>query len=374
MKARNGEGSIRPRATRSGTVYDVQLTVKNRKTGLSDRIFKGGFKTEAAAIEWRNKEMAKSAAGGIVRESALTVPQLVDRWIKESGKRAPSTEMNYERTMRNHIRKRLNIRVKTLTVGRMQSFLDEVSVAASARGGNGRGAAEVAHAIVRGALSWAAMPAIGLVHSNPIQGWAFSFPEKSPQRMDLPQGELARLLAASEGQRSNLMWRLLVSTGLRKGEALGMNVMDVDLEARTLTINKIASPESHGRLTARRTKTSSSARVVPISPRLIPDLQKLIAGRGQLEPLFMGRGGRLTFTGIQHWWKRDCAKAGIVGWQTHCLRHTFATVALEQGMDVKVVSYILGHSDVATTLRIYSHATKARQVLAVDVVSDALAL
>jgi len=81
-KSRNGEGSIRTRKTTAGTVYDVQLTVRDRTTGLSRRVFKGGFPTEKSALAWRAKTVQESNARGLVRDIPITVPQVVEAWMK----------------------------------------------------------------------------------------------------------------------------------------------------------------------------------------------------------------------------------------------------------------------------------------------------
>ena len=375
-KSRNGEGSIRPRKTAAGTVYDVQLTVKNRRTGLSDRIFKGGFKTEKAAVDWRNKQMQKSAAGGYVRETPVTVPQVVRAWIDAKPRVAPTTRGVYERTLRNHIQPRLNVRVDALKIQTIREFAAGTADAIAKHGTDGEGTNRTALQMVKSALRWAARHDIGMIPVNPIQDIPLDMLVKAPRGDAMPLEDVTALLEAAAGKPSEIMWRLLLETGARRGEITGLNWGDINLRTGVVTIRKIASPESGGTKTDNRTK-GRAKREIPLSPGLLEALTDLKMERRAtaFDPVVMDARGRrrASFTAVRYWWLRDTKKAGIIGYTPHSLRHTFATTALAAGVPVNVVSSILGHASTAVTLEVYAHVTGDMERVAVATVVSEMA-
>ena len=370
-KSRNGEGSIRPRQTAGGTVYDVQITVKNRKTGLSERIFKGGFKTEKAAVAWRTKKMQESNARGYVPETPVTVPQVVRAWIDSKPRIAPTSKGLYERTLRNHIRPRLNVRVSALKVQTIREFAAGTADAIAKHGTDGEGTNRTALQMVKSALRWAARHDVGMIPSNPLQDVPLDMLMKAPRGDAMPLEEVAALLQAAAGQPSEIMWRLLMETGARRGEITGLNWGDINFRTGVVSIRKIASPESGGIRTDNRTK-GRAKREIPLSAGLLGLLSDLKLERRAtaFDPVVLDARGRrrASFTAVRYWWKRDTKKAGIIGYSPHSLRHTFATTALAAGVPVNVVSSILGHASTAVTLEVYGHVTGEMQRQAVATV------
>lgn len=374
-KARNGEGSVRARQTAGGTVYDVQLTVRDRTSGLSRRIFKGGFKTEKAALAWRSKTLAESNARGLVREIPITVPQVVEAWMLAHPDNAPTTQGTYERTLRNHIRPRLNVRVAGLTPADLREFVAGTAGAITHHGTDGSATNRVAVHMIRAALRWAARRDVGMIPANPLQDIPLGV-LKAPRRRDaMPLEDAVKLLHAAQGGPSEVAWRLLLETGARRGEITALNWSDINFRTGVVSIRKIASPESGGRALSNRTKGKAN-REIPISPALLATLEALKKERGArasdavvIDPKSRTRP---SFNIIRKWWREDCLAAGITGHAPHSLRHTFATTALAAGVDVKVVSSILGHASTAVTSEIYTHVTGALQREAVLKVTDVI--
>lgn len=375
-KSRNGEGSIRVRKTKGGDVYDVQLTVRDRTSGLSRRIFKGGFPTEKAAVAWRSKTMQESNARGLVKEKPITVPQVVEAWMAATPRKAPTTMGMYERTLRNHIKPRLNVRVSALTPAVLRDFAEGTAGAIAHYGTDGSATNRAAITMVKAALRWAARHDVGMIAFNPLQDLSLDMVQAPRRRDAMPLEDVARLLEAAKGQPSEIAWRLLMETGARRGEVTGLNWSEVDFRTGVVTIKKIASPESGGRYLSNRTK-GKAIREIPLSPALLATLKDLKEERGarMSDPVIVDSTGRTrpSFNVIRTWWKRDCAAAGVTGHSPHALRHTFGTTALAAGVPLKVVSSILGHASTAVTAEIYSHVTDSMQRDAVLLVSSELA-
>jgi integrase len=374
-RAANGDGSIRSRTTKSGTVYDVQVSVKDANTGMSKRLTKGGFRTKKEAQTWRNRIMAESEAGKLVAAKPLTVPVLLERWLDRGEAIAPSSERLYRGVLNNHIRKHLNVRADKLSPQVMQTYFSKVATNLPKHAQGGRGVMRTSLTMVRAACRWAARSDVGILARNPLAGATVTLPVTEKKRKSVPTEGYKRLLEVSKGTDAHLLWLLLGSSGMRQGEATALTWGDVDLNAGKISITKINAPEKSGTV-VKRVK-AGSARVVPISGKVKAQLAKrrLEVGGSDTEFIFPSSRapGPIRSTAIHKWWVRDMELAGLEGYQIHSLRHTAATLMLEAGVPVIVVSKILGHSTPSTTINIYGHSTETQEVSAIAAIADAIA-
>jgi integrase len=372
-RSRPGQGTIRPRQTKTkGTVYDAWCSPVDPRTGRSHRVNENAFPTRAAAQAWINKTMsAGKAATGLTRQKTLTVPHIVEEWLREdSFDKAGSTMQNYMSNYKRHFPTKLNVRVDKLDEARVRQFVREVG-AASTRG-DGRADARTAFNNLRRAMKWARQT--GRIDHNPMEGIRFEYRTKEKHREAIPLDDAKAIIAASVGKVSNLVWRMYIETGARRGEILGLDVRDLDFRSPTeafFNINKIATPESHGRKVSARTKTGAE-RGLPLTAALSADLYAYTRGKSPKAPLFASPttrsgSGRLAFDTIGRWWHRDLKAAGLEGrgYVPHMLRHTFATELLGDGEAPNVVSALLGHSTPATTMRFYAHTSAAQKIAAI---------
>lgn len=172
---------------------------------------------------------------------------------------------------------------------------------------------------------------------------------------------------------------LLASTGMRPGEMAALDVRDVDLAHGTINVDKTMTKAEagHYRYVQGDTKTPKGRRRLPIPPFLRDGLEELVAGRDGGEPLFTSpRGERLLYA---QWSKRvfrpAMAAAGIDPdgrtLTLYSLRHTFASVAIAAGADVKTLQELMGHEDATVTLNTYAAAFADRRIEVAGAVSDA---
>lgn len=158
---------------------------------------------------------------------------------------------------------------------------------------------------------------------------------------------------------NNLGIYICLSTGMRLGEICALRWEDIDMDRRTIkiarTVQRISVEGSAGKtaLVTDLPKTFCSKREIPISDelfRLLKDINKkqgyILNGDKPLEPR--------TY---EYRFERLLAKAGISHRKFHILRHTFATNCVVNGVDIKALSELLGHSDVKITLNRYVHPT-----------------
>ena len=148
-------------------------------------------------------------------------------------------------------------------------------------------------------------------------------------------------------------------TGIRIGELLALTWDDINFDKHLLSINKnVCTLKINGKnvLHIDTPKTKSSMRVIPIPKQLIPYLRK-IKKSSKSNYIITTRNNTIVGTrAYQRSYERILNKLNIKYRNFHSLRHTFATRALELGMDVKSLSEILGHKDPSITLKRYSHS------------------
>lgn len=369
-RAGNGDGSLRSRNTKTrGVVWDVQMTGKDPQ-GLTVRVTKRGFESKKLAQDWRDEQKRRARKGELGRTAPLRVPDICQLYIESRVKIVRSTSDSYRSSLKRQIRPRLNIRADQLTQTRMQAWIDETQDLFEARDMTGSGAVKTGVNLVRASMRWAASPEVRLIPYNPLDRKELEDPTKAGVRRAFTKKQL-RLLFAESRRLSGILWRLIFETGARKGEILGLDWEDLNLHRRRVSIGKIATPESSYKKVASRTK-GKKVREVPLSRALVA---LLVAYRDELGesatgPIFVNqRGTRAAGRTVDIWWAKDLAAAGMEGRHIHELRHTWATMAIRKGVDIKLVSEVLGHSKISTTLDIYHHTSKKAKREAIELVS-----
>ncbi len=144
-------------------------------------------------------------------------------------------------------------------------------------------------------------------------------------------------------------------SGLRIGELLALEWSDVDLKTGIITVNRSCHDKNGQRVTD-SPKTLSSKRTIPLPKQLIPTLREQKKRSYSLYFLSDKKGNPLLIRSYQRSFELLLAKLKIEKKGFHALRHTFATRALECGMDVKTLSEILGHKNPTVTLNRYVHS------------------
>lgn len=165
---------------------------------------------------------------------------------------------------------------------------------------------------------------------------------------------------------------LCLYAGLRLGELCALRWTDIDFEGMSLTVNRtvqrIAVPRYITKTILLETepKSESSKRTIPLPAEIMEILSRL---KGE-QPYVFGGKKPLDPRTMQYQFKSLLKRAGIDNRNFHTLRHTFATNCVENGMDVKVLSELLGHSDVKITLNRYVHPTTDAKRKQIEILSD----
>ena len=148
----------------------------------------------------------------------------------------------------------------------------------------------------------------------------------------------------------------LLNTGLRKSEALALDYSDIDFENKKITVNKHLIHDGNRPVLEHKTKTINSERTVILLDRVAEKLSKNKKG-----PVFCNPDGSyLTKCQFAKRWAK-WQKQYDVNVTAHQLRHGFATMLFEAGIDLKDAQDLMGHSDIKTTQSIYTHIRDKRR-------------
>ena len=362
-------GSI-SRATNGTWSFVVDVPEAN---GRRRQLRRRGFPSKKAAQAQLTAILADKNRGVLVAPSKATLGSyLLDVWLpaRRSSLR-PSTAATYEGVIRNYVipdlgRTRLQsvdgaelnrLYHRLLTDGRTES-----------RRGLGSGLSPKTVRNVHGVLTRAMRDAVrwGQLQRNPCD-------TADPPRGRVPEmrawtaDELRRFVRATESHRWAAVWMLMASTGMRRGEVLGLRWTDVDLKASTVTIR--STRIRYGKTTAISTpKTARGNRTIAIGPATAVALKAWkrmqTAERLQVGGGWQGEHG-LVVTNVDgtapnpeafsNLFAKLVRAAGLPPIRLHDLRHSYATAALAAGVPVKVLSQRVGHADVGVTLTVYAH-------------------
>ena len=191
----------------------------------------------------------------------------------------------------------------------------------------------------------------------------------------LPQEDIRAYLREAERRGVLAMFFLELCTGLRKGELAALRWEDLDVERRTLRVDKQAVAVRGGGVKVTRPKTETSVRTLSVSKEVIRLLEEEHAKHPDNPYMFPSpvTGGMYYPDTVNSLHEKILKGAGLKHIRLHDMRHTAATMMLQNGVDIKTVSGMLGHYDAGFTLRTYTHTTNRQQAEAADMMGSLMA-
>lgn len=334
--------------------------------------------TKRDAERYRTKTLRALDTGTFADETQATVAEFINEWLETSAKprvRA-RTLADYRSLAERYLVPLLGHRkLAQLTPKDIQRTYNELK----ARGLSAR-TVRYAHSVLHGALEQAVR--WNLLARNSAKLVDLPRDERREMRALTP-AEASRLLAAARGTRFEALWILLLTSGLRPGEALGLKWSDID--ADRVRIQRTLVWQRDGSWELAEPKTSRARRVVTLPPTTHRALQSHRAQQLEerfragphwegLDLVFSNAAGRpLEWRLIARRYFHPLLRAADLGsLRPYDLRHSCATLLLAAGENVKVVSERLGHASVALTLDVYSHVLPDMQQRAAERIEELL--
>lgn len=193
--------------------------------------------------------------------------------------------------------------------------------------------------------------------------------------MAFPVDQLAAFLNEAKHTGTFELYYIDLATGLRRGELLGLKWQDVDLDSGVIHVRRQVG-RIDGKVQEAPLKTKNAYRNISIGADAVSILwEKKKQDGGRSEYVFPSpTGGPMSPDSVLNMLHRVLERAGLPELRFHDLRHTFATLALQNGVDIKTVSGMLGHFSAGFTLDTYAHVTTAAQRQAADTMGDVLAM
>ena len=295
-----------------------------------------------------------------------TVEQYLREWLKTKLDIRPSTQVDYQKRIERNILPTVgNLRLDHLTyvqVNRLYRSLVEQGFSPRTV----RYTHQILHHALEQAVLWGLLPKNPSAHAVLPQRV-----QRTPTILTAPQ--LARLIRETAQEPLGALWTLLLTSGLRSGEALALRW--ADLEDTTLHVRRTLVTNGHGRFTIMENaaKTAGSIRGVTLPAITLEALEQhrrrqaaqiMLAGpRYERQDLMFCTSLGRTFNphNVRRYWYRTLARLGLPQVRLYDTRHTHATALLTQGVNLAWVSERLGHTNIQTTKSVYAHVLPEAQ-------------
>ena len=354
-KRKNGEGTVR---LRKDGRWEGRVVVGYADNG-NPRTKSVLAKTKTECLE--KLEELKEQCG---RTSDRLKPDMpfgdwIDFWYQNFSKPKirMTTQLSYEGRIYTHIIPEIGkIPLNKLTQNDLQQFYARLK-----KGGRkrfveqyGEGLSDrmvrSCHTTCRTALEKAVVE--GLITTNPAIGCRLP-PKKAKEMQVLTQAEILRFLTRAKEEGYYEMFLLELTTGMRRGEIIGLKWRDLNLQTGELRITRqVVKTGSSKEISVPKTK--SSVRTILLPPdmvELLAELKKQTKGEWMF-PSPVKEGEPRNPTAVYHRFQLILERSHCKKIRFHDLRHTFATMALENGMDIKTLSAMIGHISSETTVNV----------------------
>jgi integrase len=363
-----GEGTVRQLADgtwwgQTSLGYSVSYDERGRplERRRIRRSVRGRTRTEVV----RKLAALRAQGAGAHGAAGRTVDAFLTDWLERSRLRVrPSTWERYASVVRTHLSPTLgHLRLEQLTAEHVQ----RLCLGIHRRGRAPRTVVKV-RAVLRTALNDAKRTR--LVAYNAADYVDLPRVESSTVPAMTPADAVA-VLAAVQHHRIAPLVELALATGLRQGELLGLGWQDLDLETGHVTVRR-ALQRVNGKRSLGEPKTRKSRRTVPLTAAAVDAMR----GRRQRQledRLYSGTrwqdehdlvfttptGESLDAKELTHTFQRLLEAAGLPRMRWHDLRHATASLLIAQGVDLRVVMELLGHSTITLTANTYAHVSEA---------------
>ncbi len=353
--------------------YTDERGVRRRVERVGTDNLRDTKKLERAAQAAADRDRYQASA-------SITVDRFYEQWLEEAlteNAFKVNTIRSYRAAVKNHILPQFSgMKLQALTPRLLQNFLNGLSSSLSSA------SIRIICSALRTSLAYAA-DICEYIPDSPASRIHAPRCQTAPEETEIfsPEDIEAIFSRFKEGDPLFLLIRLAYYTGMRAGECCALQWPDVDLRRREIYVHQTAVQDVSWTV-QELPKTRASVRRVSFAAALRPLLQearlrqrkdRFRYGRYYREGNFvcaMECGSMTTPNNVRYFnqWCKDAIGHGSF----HTLRHTYATMMLEAGADLELVSKQLGHSSLAVTARVYSHVLDRRKKKLVSLMDKAL--
>lgn len=369
---------MRGSVVRRGDGYSIVVELdRDPITGKRRQKWHSGYRTKRDAERALSEIVASVHAGAYVEPTKQTLTEFVTDWLAAIEPTIrPSTHHSYARNLRLHVLPHLgSVQLRRVDAGMLNALYAALLAdgkLTTANGGSGglsprsvRYIHTIVHRAFRDAVRWGRIARNPADAADPPRASAVVRPTMSTWTAD----QVRAFLEHTAEHRLYAAYLLLATTGMRRGEALGLRWSDLDLAAGRASISQTVIMVHHD-IQIGAPKTARGRRTVALDPGTVLALREH-RQRQLAERLLMGAGfadhglvfcrpdgGPLHPERFSRTFSRESAHAGLPAIRLHDLRHTWATLALSAGEHPKIVQERLGHANVSITLDVYSHVSE----------------
>ncbi|MDI9261270.1 site-specific integrase [Alicyclobacillus sendaiensis] len=373
--------------TKKGSKYYVVIELERDANGKRRRKWFGGYKTKKEAQAALVQKLHELQTGQFIEESDITIAEFLQQWLEHKRSQVrPATLRSYEWHIRRHILPYIgHIKVSKLTPSILQNLYITLQKAPRHDGKPGSvsnrsilHAHLVLHEALERAVRWGIIPRNVCDLVDPPR----------PQKVDIQVWDIEhvnRFLLAARNDRYYIAFLLAITTGMRKGEILGLRWIDIDFASKLITVRQNLS-FVHGQIYFLEPKTARGRRAVALSDPIIEALKRhreiQDAERHRAGVLYEDHGlvvqtelgHPVTPRALDRSWYSLLKQCDVPKIRFHDLRHTHATLLLKQGVHPKIVSERLGHANIGITLDTYSHVLPNLQQSAIEQLSELISV
>ena len=330
-------------------------------TGKQKRTTRRGFKTQKEAKKAERELLLSIEENGFTDHSGKpTFKEVADLWLESYETTVkPTTYQNTKNYLNaiieNHFKE---IRIESVSVAKMQKIVIELSKK------------YVTYlnylSIINRVFKYAIH--LDIIQTNPVDRIIRPKQQKPrKEKIALTKEELNTFLTLAKDDARPVLytaWHTLAYTGLRRGELLGLEWSDIDFKNKTISVSKTLVT-INGKLSTQSPKTKRSARTISLDNNTVQILKdwkleqkKLFFKNGvksQNIVITNTKGGYFDFAHFRDELKYFLGKHKLKQFSVHSLRHTHASLLFEAGIEPKTISDRLGHSNIQTTLDMYTH-------------------
>lgn len=304
--------------------------------------------------------------GSYADDAGRTFREYAETWLKAKAQTtAPRTYKKYEDTVLKKCAPLHSLRLRSIERPDVMALI----TAETGHPDNQRMIRMVCRALFEQAVD------DGLVYKNPAA--RITIAKHRPQeKRALTDAEKEALRSCDFTEKERLFLSVLYSTGLRRGEALGLRWADFDWKARTVHVQRSIDFTS-GRPVEKETKSVAGDRSVSVPAPLCATLRAYMKKYPSMLVFPAQNGSAMSEATFRRFWARIYTKiVSYTGHEEdvkltpHIFRHNYASELYARGVDVKTAQYLLGHASLTVTLGIYTHLAEASKRTAAEAVAD----